>query len=530
MKNFELRKPQKEAYDAFFEYYDKGGKGNPIICMFTGLGKSYTLAAIIIRMLERAPSTNIVVITHSEKVLTQDYNALYDLLSFYNKFATLGIYCAKLGRKDTDCQITFATINSIHKSTDLFKPTYVFIDECHLVSDKEDTMYRNTLREFGRKVCGLTATPFRMKRGYLHKMENAIFTDLIYNTNTPEKFAEMIELGYLVKPIRKPVSVEMDTNGIAKTGAGGDFNLKGLSLKLDRDELTEKICKDMLRFKNERKHWFILCIDKKHSENVSARLNELGIKSDYVHSTKSDIDNDIAVQKFRDGEIQAITSVMKLTTGLDIPFIDLVAWLRPTDSIVIFIQGTGRGIRSCKETNKTDCLVLDYAGNTARNGPIDDPIIKVAGKGKKGGKIEKTCPKCELKHHISVRICDCGHEFTFREKLETSSSEQSLVREKQEVWKKVDSVAYYVHKKVGKPESLRIEYLCGLRRFAMWYTPFHGGFATRSSSFVFNRLKTKEIQFETIKDIINQAGTLRVPKEIFLDVNEKYPFIKDFRF
>lgn len=527
MENFELRIPQKEAYDSFFDYYKKGGKGNPIICMFTGLGKSYTLAAIMIEMIRQSPNVKIVVVTHSEKVLRQDYGAFYDLLCYYNIFSTLGIYSAKLGKKETDAQVTFATVASIYKKAELFDVNYTFIDECHLVSDNEDTMYRQMLKSFGKKVCGLTATPFRMKKGYLHKMKGAIFTDLIYDTNTPEKFAEMIELGYLVKPVRKPVAIDMETDGITKTG--GDFNLRGLSLKLDRDELTTKICKDMLQYKDQRKHWFVFCIDQIHSENVSKELNRIGIKSDYVHSSKEE-DNDIAIQKFRDGEIQVICSVMMLTTGVDIPQIDLISCMRPTDSIVIHIQSIGRGLRSDKKSGKVDCLVLDYAGNTARNGPIDAPIIKVAGEGKKGGVIEKECPKCHLKHHISVKICECGHEFSFREKLETTSSEHELIKVKNKVWKKVDSVAYYVHKKANKPDSLRIEYLCGLRRFATWYLPYHGGFASRNSAYMFSRLKTKELTFDTIKDIINQSGSLKVPTEILVDTNEKYPNIDDFKF
>jgi len=525
MKNFELRKPQKEAFVSFFDYYKKGGKGNPIICMFTGLGKSYTLAAIIIEMLKQNPKLKVAVVTHSEKVLTQDYNAMYDLLSYYNVFATLGIYSAKLNRKEIDCQITFATVNSIYKNAELFDLNYTFIDECHLVSDNEDTMYRKMLSVFNTKVCGLTATPFRMKKGYIHKMEGAIFTDLIYDTNTPEKFAEMIELGYLVKPIRKPTKIEMETKGITKTG--GDFNLKELSISLDRDKLTRKICEDMLQHKNDRKHWFVFCIDQKHSENVSRILNELGIKSDFVHSSKEE-NNDIAIQNFKDGYIQALCSVMMLTTGVDIPQIDLISCMRPTDSVVIHIQSIGRGLRSDK--NKSDCLVLDYSGNTARNGPIDDPIIKVAGKGKKGGEIVKQCPKCELKHHISVKVCECGYEFKFQEKLQINSSEHSLIKEKIKKWIKVDSVAYYVHKKIGKPESLRIEYLCGLRNFAMWITPFHGAKSSRNSNHIFNRLKTKDIKYSTIKEIIDQAGTLKTPTEILVDISEKYPFIEDFKF
>lgn len=526
MDNFVPRKFQQEAKDAFFDYYKTGGSGNIILALFTGLGKSFVIAMIICEMLKKNKKLRILIVCHSESVLTQDYNAMYGLLSFYNIFATLGVYSSKLKRKDIDKQLTFCTIGTIYKNkTDFNDVKYMFIDEAHMVGIDVKSMYRQLISHINVPICGLTGTPYRNKKGYLHEMEGGVFDAMPYSTNTPDKFAEAIELGYLVKPIRARTEANMDTKDIPKTG--GDFNLKGLSLALDRDELTEKICKELVQYKEKRKHFFILCIDKKHCENVSRILNDLGVVSDYVHSSKEE-DTDVAIQKFKNGEIQALASVMMLTVGFDYPEIDLVGLLRPTDSVNVHVQGIGRGLRSAK--NKYDCLVLDFSGNTARNGPIDDPIIRVAGKGKKGGVIEKECPKCNLKHHISVKRCDCGHEFTFREKLEGSASEHSLIREKSKEWRKVDKASYYVHKKIGKPESLRIEYLCGLRRFTMWITLFHGGFSQRNSTHIFDRLKTKDIKYETIKDIVEQSHMLRTPSSIYVDVNDKHPFIEDFKF
>jgi len=524
MKDFEPRIPQQEAFDSFFNYYKKGGKGNPLIAMQTGLGKSYVVAMILIEMIKTSKA-KVLVVTHSEKVLSQDYQAFYDLLCHYNIYCTLGKYSAKLGLKELGNRVTFASINSIYRKPELFDVNYLFVDEAHLISDNEDTMYRKLITALDVKVCGLTATPFRTGKGYLHKMENGIFTDLIYDTNTPEKFAEMIELGYIVKPVRDNTSVEMDVSKIKKTG--GDFNLKGLSLKLDREELTTRIVDDLMRYKDSHKHWMVFAIDKKHCENISEELNKRGIKSDFVHSTKNE-DTDEAIKEFRDGNIQALVSVMMLTTGVDIPTIDVIVMMRPTSSVVIHIQSIGRGLRT--NPGKTECLILDYAGNVARNGPIDNPIIKVKGKGKKGGEMTKTCPSCELKHHISVRICECGHEFTFEERLEINSGELSIIKEKVKVWRKVDEAYYYIHSKPGKPDSLRIEYLCGLRRFPMWITLYHGGSASRNSNHVFGRLKKESFTYNNIGDIISNKDKLRTPSEIYIDETEKYPHIEDFKF
>jgi len=526
MDNFVPRKFQQEAFDAFFEYYKSGKRGNIILALFTGLGKSYVIAMIICEMLRKNKKLRVLVVCHSESVLSQDFKAMYDLICFYNIFATLGVYSAKLGKKETNKQITFCTIGSVYKNkTDFNDVKYMFIDEAHMVGTNEKSMYRLLIDHVKVPICGLTGTPYRAGKGYLHTLEGGIFNDMPYSTNTSEKFAEAIELGYLVKPVRSLVDVEMNVDKIKKTA--GDFNLKGLSLKLDRDELTQKICSDILKYKSKRKHLFVMCIDKKHCENVSNTLNKLGMISDYVHSSKEE-DTDIAIQKFKTGEIQALTSVMMLTVGFDYPDIDVVCLLRPTSSINVHVQGIGRGLRSAD--NKENCLVLDYAGNVARNGPIDNPIIKVKGKGKKGGDMEKTCPSCELKHHISVRICECGHEFTFNERLEINSGELSIIKEKVKVWRRVDDVNYYTHSKPGKPDSLRIEYLCGLRRFPMWITLYHGGSAGRNSNHVFGRLKKESFTYNNINDIISNKDKLRMPSEIYVDETEKYPHIEDFKF
>ncbi|MBR9690408.1 DEAD/DEAH box helicase family protein, partial [Candidatus Woesearchaeota archaeon] len=104
MDNFVPRKFQQEAKDAFFDYYKTGGSGNIILALFTGLGKSFVIAMIICEMLKKNKKLRILIVCHSESVLTQDYNAMYGLLSFYNIFATLGVYSSKLKRKDIDKQ------------------------------------------------------------------------------------------------------------------------------------------------------------------------------------------------------------------------------------------------------------------------------------------------------------------------------------------------------------------------------------------------------------------------------------------
>ncbi|MBT6049369.1 MAG: DEAD/DEAH box helicase [Candidatus Scalindua sp.] len=524
--SFYPRKFQLEAVNAFFENYRKNPLSNPVISMYTGAGKSFVIAMIMCHLV-KSSDTKFMVVTHSAEVLKQDIKAFIHLLEEFNIFCTIGIYSSKLKKKELDNRVTFCTVGSVYKNIDKFDIDYLIVDEAHLVGDDKDSMYRRMISGFDVPVLGLSGSPFRMRKGYLHEMEGGVFTDLVYDTNTPEIFAEMIALGYLAKPIREKLTITMDVTGVKKTA--GDFNLKDLSLKFDRDGMTEQIVTDLLRHKEDKKHWFIFAIDKKHAESISEELNKQGIVSDFVHSTKEE-DTDIAITKFRNGEIQALVSVLMLTTGVDIPIIDMLVMMRPTASVVIHLQTIGRGLRTTP--TKNECLILDYAGNIVRNGAIDDPIVHVAGKGKAGGKMEKECPDCGLPHHISIKKCQCGHEFKFKTNLETTSSQASLMKEVRIEWYPVRKVEFSIHKKIGKPDSIKARYYCGLRFFDQFLCVYHGGFVQRNSRYVISRMNNdNHINYELSVDLVlKQIDTLNKPTNILVDTTNKYSEIKDMNF
>ena len=97
-----------------------------------------------------------------------------------------------------------------------------------------------------------------------------------------------------------------------------------------------------------------------------------GIPTGLVHS-KMEFDRDTEIQKFKEGHYKAVVNVNVLTTGFDDPEIDLIALLRPTQSPVIHVQTIGRGLRISE--GKKHCMILDFAGNTKRLGPINDVHI-----------------------------------------------------------------------------------------------------------------------------------------------------------
>jgi superfamily II DNA/RNA helicase len=225
------------------------------------------------------------------------------------------------------------------------------------------------------------------------------------------------------------------------------------------------------------------------------------------------------------------TTIVGNTTGFDFPGIDLIGMLRPTKSAVLWIQALGRGTRPSPD--KKNCLVLDFAGNTRRLGPINDPILP----GKKGAKVGgqapyRVCPTCLSYCHASARICpDCGQEFPREAKLATTAYTDEVIAQSapQIAPFKVDKVIYSVHEKTGKPPSLQVSYYCGLRLFREWVCVEHDGYAGRKA-LEWWRARSNEKMPDTVKEAAEAAEHLPVPKTIDVWVNTKYPTVTNYAF
>jgi superfamily II DNA or RNA helicase len=110
------------------------------------------------------------------------------------------------------------------------------------------------------------------------------------------------------------------------------------------------------------------------------------------------------------GEIRALASVAVLTTGFNAPAVDLIAMLRPTKSPGLYVQMAGRGTRL--SPGKQNCLLLDFAGNVRRHGPIDLIQPRKLGESDAGSDSTRTCPSCKSIIQRTKSHCpDCGFEF-----------------------------------------------------------------------------------------------------------------------
>jgi hypothetical protein len=156
-----------------------------------------------------------------------------------------------------------------------------------------------------------------------------------------------------------------------------------------------------------RKKWLVFATSVKHAEALQQALNE-HIDTGLVHGGVTDRDQ--VINDFKAGKLRACVNVNIMTTGTNIPAIDMIVLCRATQSTSLYVQMVGRGTRKSDDTGKKDCLVLDFGQNTLRHGPIDTASQSRSGGGKEP--LGRQCPECDTVSPIGSAICiACGFVF-----------------------------------------------------------------------------------------------------------------------
>lgn len=460
----QLRPYQEEAVQAVFDYFTTKS-GNPLIVLPTGSGKSLTMAAFIRRAIEQYPTTRVILLTHVRELIEQDAKAIIR----YWPEAPIGIWSAGVGVKQK-AQITVAGIQSIHTLPTKFADTdLVIIDEAHLVSKKADTMYGRFLAGLRKhnpalKVIGLTATHYRMDSGLLTDGDSRIFTDIAYEADV----GTLIKDGYLCPLVAKQGATKADLSQVHTRG--GEFVANELQAAMDKDHLIKGALAEVEKYAHDRQHILGFCSGVEHAEHCAIVARDMGSTADFVTGDMPNHVRDSKINAFKEGRVLVLFNAMLLTTGFDMPDIDCIVMLRPTKSTGLYVQIMGRGLR--KHPSKTNTLVLDFAGNVERHGPIDQ--IRVKRKGEKGEGVSvapvKECPDCHELLHTAVMLCpQCGHVWEAKPAHGTEAADAVIVAALAEPRTyAVGRVEYQKYEKAGKPPSLKVTYHCGISTFSEW--------------------------------------------------------------
>lgn len=529
----QLRDYQRASLDALYAWFRANPAGNPLLILPTGAGKAILIAALIQEALTQWPKTRILMVTHSRDLIAQNAQKL---ISMWPQ-APIGIHSAGLRKRDVYQPVIFAGIQSIwKKAMHLGTFDLILIDEVHLVSHKAEGTYRAFLADCRKinpniRIIGLTATPFRSGHGSLMHGDDAMFHDVAYQI----KMLDLIAQGYLSPLVSKRMATQLDVSGVAIKQ--GEFAAGQLERAVDQEAVTEAALDECEEYGKDRKKWLVFCAGVAHAEHVAEAMNARGIKTGCITGKTPNAQRDRLIADYRAGRLRALSSMGVLTTGFDVPDTDMLVLLRPTQSPGLYVQMIGRGSRIAP--GKVDCLVLDFAGNAMRHGPVDQIEAWTPHPTEGEGDAPcKTCPECQTIAATAVRICPiCGYEFPFDEKPkhEARASDAPILStdlaprlERHEV----HGVSYQEWPgRDTKPPTLRVDYRGPMMRIASeWVCLEHEGYARTKAVLWWLKRAPGTNAPRTIDEALNRLDELSEPSAIVVNTLPKYPEIASHEF
>lgn len=358
---FQPRGPQIEALYALEDSRLEGAtKG--LVQAATGVGKTY-LAAF-----DSAKYKRVLFVAHREEILKQA------AVSFKNVRHSddYGFFYGK--QKDTDKSVIFASVATLGRNEylteDYFAPDYfdyLVIDEFHhAVNDQYQRIVNYFKPQF---LLGLTATPERMDGKNIYEICD-------YNVPYEISLKEAINKGVLVPFHYYGIYDETDYSSLHLVK--GHYDEKELNeTYIGNVKRYDLIYKYYMKYRSKRALGF--CCSRQHAEEMAKEFCKRGIESVAVYSNADGAfseDRDKAIEKLKNQEIKVIFSVDMFNEGVDIAALDMVMFLRPTESPIVFLQQLGRGLRTSKD--KEYLNVLDFIGNYEKAGRA--PLLLSGGK------------------------------------------------------------------------------------------------------------------------------------------------------
>ena len=389
--SYTLRPYQQESVDATLSHFRRS-RDPAVIVLPTGAGKS-----LVIAELARIAKGRVLVLTHVKELVEQNHEKYcsYDLEA--------GIYSAGLNRKDSDYKVIFGGIQSVARAPkDFFEDfSLLIVDECHRISREDDTQYAQVINEIFNSnpnlcVLGLTATPYRLDSGWVYQYHHSG----VLRSDTPLLFKKclyelplrkMIDEGYLTPPLQIDAPVaSYDFSELRPDSTTNRFSLKKIEAVLkDQGRITPVIIKNIMEVAEDRLGVIIFTASVRHAKeilNILPNNNSAMVIGDTPSEEREEI-----LSRFKSQEIKFLVNVSVLTTGFDAPHVDLIAILRPTESVSLYQQIVGRGLRLYE--GKEDCLILDYTGVPH---DIFSPEIEDKKPLEEAIAVQVECPNC---HH-----------------------------------------------------------------------------------------------------------------------------------
>jgi DNA repair protein RadD len=407
----QLRYYQRDAINSLHHWFEtKPANEHALISLPTAAGKTIIFSHFIKEVLAKDPGARFVVLAHRKELVDQAEKKLKSVWPD----APVGVLAAGMKRFEHDAQILIAsrdTLASPKRLAKVGKFDYMIIDEAHNVPPTSHTRYQKIIAELSdrgdMKVMGCTATPYRMGQGYIYgKRKDHFFKGLAYSVSIPE----LIREGYLCRLSAYAVNDKaiIDAGSVSLKFKNGDFREKELEEVAMVDETIVEVVSDWIdnAYTKGRTATVFFCVSVLHAQKMTQYLKQYGISAAVITGETPIKERNQTLVDFEAGKIHALCNVGVLTEGWDAPRTDCIALLRPTQSVGLYVQMCGRGMRIHED--KTNCLLLDYGENVARHGCLDE-----VSPGESEGRYRpKICASCNAINSPSAKACvECGQVF-----------------------------------------------------------------------------------------------------------------------
>ncbi|WP_428773378.1 DEAD/DEAH box helicase [Vibrio sp.] len=358
---YSLRPYQVDSVKAVIQYFRTSSEP-AVIVLPTGAGKS-----LVIAELARLAKGRVLVLAHVKELVEQNH-------AKYEGYGLSGsIFSAGLGRKETEQQVVFASVQSVVRNLEAFRNQFslLVIDECHRVPEDKNSSYQKVISHLkqlnpGLKILGLTATPYRLGIGWIYQYHTRgqvrseterFFRDCIFELPihylldeqflTPARLLDAPVLSYDFSQL-KPAST-------------GRYKESELDQVIDNAKrATPQITQQIVTLSQDKRGVMIFAATVRHAKEILGLLPNGA--AELVIGDTDNKERARIIEAFKQQQIKYLVNVSVLTTGFDAPHVDLIAILRPTESVSLYQQIIGRGLRL--SPGKHECLVLDYAGNS----------------------------------------------------------------------------------------------------------------------------------------------------------------------
>lgn len=408
MASFKLRDYQSEAVAATLKHFRKTNE-SAVIVLPTGSGKS-----LVIAELARLAKRKILVLTHVKELVEQNQQ------KYQSYGLTAGIYSAGLKQKNTQYQVTFASIQSVARNLDRFQHDYslIIIDECHRVNlnnpdEESSNQYQQVISQLKSvnpdiKLLGLTATPYRLGMGWIYCKHYRG----IVRSESPRPFEHciyelplrhLIKRKFLTPPKLVDATIEHYDFSSLLPNTVGEYNRSDLNQLFSKNHrITQGIIEQVVELSTERQGVMIFAATVEHAEEI---FNYLPLQtSALITGATENKQRDQLINDFKSKKLKYLVNVSVLTTGFDAPHVDLIAILRPTQSVSLYQQIIGRGLRLSE--GKEDCLVIDYTGNDF---DLYQPEVGEKKPNSQSVPVQVKCPSCDFPNIFWGINDDDGH-------------------------------------------------------------------------------------------------------------------------